>query len=124
MKISSFKDLVTWRESHKLAIMVYRATSNFPDTEKFGLANQIRRASVSISSNIAEGFSRQSLKEKINFYYISLGSLTEVQSQILLAKDLGFIENKTFDEVDTQTILVSRLYNGLIKSSKISLLNT
>ncbi|MEK7143547.1 MAG: four helix bundle protein [Patescibacteria group bacterium] len=118
MKISSFKDLVAWREAHKLAIMIYRETGSFPNSEQFGLVNQLRRASVSISSNIAEGFSRQSPKEKINFYYISLGSLTEVQNQILLAKDLGFIENKAFEVVDAQTISVSRLCNGLIKSSK------
>lgn len=109
---------MVWQEAHRLAIMVYKETASFPDNEKFGLTNQLRRASVSVPSNIAEGFCRQSPKEKINFYFISLGSLSEVQSQILIAKDLGYLNDTGFEKLDTQSVLVSRLCNGLIKSSR------
>src|SRR3989344_224377 len=86
-KIQSFTDLEVWRESHKLVLMVYKFTKNFPKNELFGLTSQLRRAVVSITSNIAEGFSRFSYKEKIQFYSIAFGSLTEVQNQLLISKD-------------------------------------
>ena len=100
-KITSFTDLAVWREGHKLVLAVYKLTRNFPEFEKFGLANQIQRAVISITSNIAEGFARHSNRENIQFYYMSLGSLTEVQNQLLIARDLGFINKKLFSEVAT-----------------------
>jgi len=117
-KIRSFTDLVVWKESHKLVLMIYETTKKFPKDELFGLTNQIRRASVSITSNIAEGFSRNSYKEKTQFYAISLGSLTEVQNQLLIARDTGFISKDVFDKIADQTVLISKLCNGLIKKSK------
>lgn len=90
-KIKSFTDLNTWKEAHKLVLLIYKITKQFPHEEQFGLTNQIRRAVVSITSNIAEGFSRSSYKEKSQFYSISLGSLTEVQNQLLIARDLKYI---------------------------------
>lgn len=118
-KIKSFTDLNCWQEGHKLALGIYRATSLFPRNEEFGLTSQIKRAVVSITSNIAEGFSRYSYKEKCQFYYISLGSVTEVQNQLLLAKDLGFIKEKdNFTNLANQTVILSKLINGLIKSTK------
>ena len=71
-------DLDAWREAHGLVLMIYKITKNFPKDEIYGLTNQLRRASVSITSNVAEGFSRQSYKEKIQFYYMTCGSVTEV----------------------------------------------
>lgn len=118
-KIRSFTDLNVWREGHKLVLMIYRATKTFPDNEKFGLINQIRRAIVSVTSNIAEGFSRKSKKEKTQFFYTALGSLTEVQNQLLIARDLGYLDAKTFNELAHQTVVVSKLLNGIIKSSKL-----
>lgn len=77
-KIQSFTDLNAWKEGHLLVILVYKITKSFPKDELFGIVNQMRRCAVSITSNIAEGFSRQTFKEKVQFYCISLGSLTEL----------------------------------------------
>lgn len=117
-KIQSFTDLIAWQEAHKLVLMIYQETKNFPRVEIFGLTNQMRRAAVSISSNIAEGFSRESYTEKNRFYRIAQGSVTELQNQLLVARDVGYIEKKIFHKVAEQTILVHKLINGLIKSSK------
>ncbi len=117
-KIRSFTDLDAWKEKHVLVLMVYSATKQFPKEEQFGLITQLRRAVVSITSNIAEGFSRSSYKEKSQFYSIALGSLTEAQNQILVAKDVGYMPQKEFDRITSQTITVSKIINGLIKSSR------
>ncbi len=117
-KIKSFTDLNTWKESHKLVLMIYRVTNQFPKKETFGLTNQIRRAVVSISSNIAEGFSRNTYKDKIQFYSIALGSLTETQNQLLVARDVGYLDKNTFKSIGEQTVVISKLCNGLIKSSR------
>ena len=117
-KIKSFTDLNTWKEDHKLVLMVYEVTKKFPKEEMFGLTNQLRRAVVSVTSNIAEGFSRQSYKEKTRFYSMSLGSTTEVQNQILIAKDVKYINNNEFQKIAQQTIIVHKLINGLIKGAK------
>lgn len=116
--IKSFTDLNAWKEGHQLVLAIYKMTKLFPSDEKFGLINQMQRASVSITSNIAEGFSRNSNKEKIQFYYTALGSLTEVQNQLLISKDLGYINLSQFKEISFQTVVVSKLINGLIKSLK------
>ena len=114
-KIKSFTDLITWKESHKLVLMIYKATKSFPKEEQFSLTDQIKRASVSISSNIAEGFSRRTKKDKIHFYYQALGSLTEVQNQILIARDVKYLKNNLFLEIANQTVSVSKLINSLLK---------
>ena len=116
--IRSFTDLNTWKEGHLLALTIYKMTKLFPSNENFGLTNQIQRAAVSITSNIAEGFYRHSNKEKIQFYYISLGSLTEVQNQLLISRDLGYIDPSLFNEIAAKTVIISKLLNGLIKSVK------
>ena len=116
--IKSFTDLNTWKEGHLLVLTIYKMTKLFPSNENFGLTNQIQRAAVSITSNIAEGFSRHSSKEKVQFYYTSLGSLTEVQNQLLISRDLGYIDPSLFNEIATKTVIVSKLLNGLIKSIK------
>ncbi len=116
--IQSFTGLIAWQEAHKLVLLVYRVTQTFPKEESFGLTNQLRRAAVSISSNIAEGFSRKSAKEKSQFYRMALGSLTEVQNQILISRDIQYVAKKEFDDIAQQTVIVSKLINGLIKSAK------
>lgn len=93
-------------------------TCKFPKEEMYGLTSQIRRAIVSFTSNIAEGFSRHSYKEKIQFYYTSLGSLTEVQNQLIISKDLGYIDGNLFQEIINKTIDLSKMMNGLIKKSQ------
>ncbi len=123
-KIKSFTDLVAWQEGHKLVLMVYEIIKQFPTKEKFGLISQISRAVVSITSNIAEGFSRRSNKEKIQFYHNTLGSLTEVQNQLLIAKDIKYINKDQFQNIANQSVKVHKLVNGLIKSCKLNKLNT
>ena len=100
-------------------INIYKVTKRFPKDEMFGLTSQIRRAAVSVTSNIAEGFSRKSYTEKIQFYFMALGSLTEVQNQLLVARDVLYIEKADFNSLAAQTVVVSKLLNGLIKKSKI-----
>lgn len=117
-KIKSFTDLNTWKEAHKLILFIYKITKNFPKEEQFGLTNQIRRAVVSVTSNIAEGFSRNSYKEKSQFYSMALGSLTEVQNQLVISRDLGYISKEIFVEVANSSVNVNKLLNGLIKKSK------
>jgi len=117
-KIQSFTDLLVWQESHKLVLMIYQATKNFPKEELFGLTSQLRRAVVSITSNIAEGFSRQGYKEKLQFYYMALGSLTESQNQLLIAKDLNYLEQIEFNKIAKQTISVHKLLNGFVAKTK------
>jgi len=118
-KIKSFTDLNAWREAHKLVIMVYKVTKNFPNKENFGLTSQMRRSSVSVSSNIAEGFSRATNKDKYQFYSIAHGSLTELQNQLLIARDVGYLEEENFNRVASHTVIVNKLINGLkrIKNS-------
>jgi four helix bundle protein len=121
-KIKSFSDLKTWQEGHKLVLMIYKITEDFPTKENFNLTLQMRRCAVSITSNIAEGFSRKSNKEKDRFYYVTLGSVTELQNQLMITRDLHYLMEEEFNQVAQQTTKVQKLINGLIKSSKI--LNT
>jgi len=90
-KIKSFTDLIAWGRGHQLVISIYRATNKFPQKEIFALTNQMCRSAISVTSNIAEGFSRKGDKEKIQFYYMSLGSLTELQNQLLIARDIDYL---------------------------------
>ncbi|MDD3774033.1 MAG: four helix bundle protein [Patescibacteria group bacterium] len=115
-KITSFTDLEVWKLGHELVLEIYRITKSFPKSEIYGLTNQMRRASVSITSNIAEGFGRKGYKEKIQFYYHSIGSLIEIKNQILIAKDLKYFKpEKDFIEKINS---VHKLLNGLITASK------
>jgi len=99
-------------------LMIYKATDKFPQKEIHSLTNQMRRSAVSVSSNIAEGFSRQSIKEKIQFFYTSKGSLTELQNQLLIARDVNYLDKGFFDEIAQQSVQVGKLITGLIKSLK------
>lgn len=117
-KIKSFTDLVAWQEAHKLVLMIYPLLKSFPKDELFGLTLQMKRAVISVTSNIAEGFSRGSYKEKVYFYYISLGSATEIQNQLLAARDLHYCTQLAFIKAADQSVIVNKLLNGLIKSSK------
>lgn len=118
-KIQSFKDLNVWREAHKLVLLVYKVTDNFPQKEIFSLTQQIRRSAVSITSNIAEGFSRQGIKEKVQFYSMAHGSLTELENQIYLSKDIAYISEGQYNEIYFQLTIVHKLLNAFIKSTKL-----
>src|ERR1035437_454789 len=94
--MKSFIELKVWAKAHQLVIQIYKITKDFPTEERFSLTNQIRRASVSIASNIAEGFQRSSNKVSRNFYDIADGSIEEVKYQLLLSKDLGYIKEQDY----------------------------
>lgn len=115
-KIKNFTDLNAWKEAHALVLEIYRLSSSFPKEEQFGLTAQLRRAGISITSNIAEGFSRSSLKEKVQFYSMALGSLTEVESQLITANDLGYFKRDGI--MHERLLTVNKLINGLIKKTR------
>ena len=91
MKTKSFRDLIVWQKSYKLVLEIYKITKGFPKTEIYGLSQQMRKASVSIPSNIAEGYGRKHKAEYEQFLSIAYGSLLEVETQYLLAADLRYI---------------------------------
>ncbi len=111
-RIQTFTDLIVWKEGHKLVIQVYKVTKNFPAEEIYGITSQIRRASVSVTSNIAEGFSRKNYKEKIQFYYVASASLSEVKNQLLISRDVGYLQveecNKLVEQIDSAHKLLNR----------------
>lgn len=117
-KISDFYHLNAWKESHKLVLMVYKLTEEFPKEERYGLTSQIRRAAVSITANIAEGFGRYHFADKVRFYLQARGSVKEVQSFIYLAKDLDYFEDSITKKLWKQSKRSEQLLNGLINSTK------
>lgn len=117
-KIRSFTDLNAWKEGHKLVLSVYSLTKKFPKEEIFALSNQMRRCVVSITSNIAEGFSRQTAKEKVQFYCIAQGSVTELQNQLLISRDVGFISQEKFSYSANLSVDVHKLVSGLMRSAQ------
>lgn len=93
-KIKDFTDLNAWKEAHKLTVKIYEVTNEFPADEKYSLTSQIRRCSASVGANIAEGFGRQTYKEKAQFYYLAQGSLLELKNFLYIAKDVKYIDKK------------------------------
>jgi four helix bundle protein len=112
---ASFKELVVWQRSVQLTAEIYRLTASFPPLERFGLTNQIRRASVSIASNIAEGYGRSTRGEYLQFLGYARGSICELQTQLIIATTLGFCPNKHVDPVETLSADVSRMLIALMK---------
>lgn len=117
-KIKSFTDLNVWREGHKLVLMVYKITKEFPKTETYSLIDQMRRAVASVTANIAEGFGRQTYKEKLQFYYLSQGSLTELKNFILIARDVGYLKERGFKSLVEQSNLTHQILQGFIQKTK------
>lgn len=118
VKINKFTDLEVWKEAHKLTLLVYEVTTQFPKEELYGLVSQLRRAAVSIESCIAEGFSRFHYKDRLNFYYDARGSVGEVQSQAIITKDLRFMSDIDFKSVFNQSEKVGVILGGLIRSTE------
>lgn len=113
-EIKTFRDLIAWQRSMQLAKDVYKATAAMPDSERFGLTAQMRRAAVSVPSNIAEGHGRLSLSDYVRFLRTSRGSLMELQTQLLLAEDIGFLRpNANLIDLLSET---DRVLQGLIRS--------
>lgn len=115
--IRSFTDLIVWQESHKLVLATYIQTKKFPKEELFSLTSQMRRAAISITSNIAEGFSRKGTREKIQFYTIAKGSLTELESQFLVARDIGCVNTLEFENIFKQITSTHKLLNAFIRKT-------
>lgn len=118
-QIKTFNDILAWQKAHKLVLQVYQLTNCFPSCEKYALANQIRRAVISVASNIVEGFKRKSIKDSLHFYNISEASLEEVKYQLLIAKDLEYINKEEYTNIKDTFNEVGRTLHGWIKSQKI-----
>ena len=114
--LKNYRDLKVWQKSYKLCLEVYRITTKFPTQERYGLTSQIRRSAVSIPSNIAEGYGRKTTTDYIRLLYISYGSLCELETQIYLAGDLGFISKVELDPLKHAIAEIERMSKKLIKS--------
>jgi len=112
----NFRELTVWQKAHDLALEVYRDTKGFPADERFGLTVQLRRAAVSIASNIAEGCGRGSDKDFARFLGIAAGSASEVEYQILLARDLGYLSDDDNGRLNSHVNEVKRILNSFIQS--------
>ena len=117
-KITSFTQLRTWQEARKFAVEIYKITEDLPAHERFGLVSQMHRAAVSVAANIAEGFSRNTANDKIRFYAMALGSLTEILSHAFIARDIGFLSATKLEYIDRQMTELHKMINGMMKSAK------
>jgi len=112
----AFEKLDVWKVAKDFSIEMYKITKHFPQEERFGLVSQMNRAAVSVASNIAEGSARKSRKDKANFYQIAYSSLMEVTSQLLIAKELGFIQEDNHKHLRSRIHELSNKLNALYKS--------
>lgn len=114
--LKSFTDLQVWQKAHDLTLEVYRATTNFPDSERFGVVSQLRRATASVPANIAEGFGRRTSKEFLQFLGVANGSLQEVRYFMLLSKDLRYLDDEEYRRLDSQCEAIGRMITALGRS--------
>jgi len=114
--LKNYKELKVWQRSYQLCLEIYKMTKRFPNEERYGLTSQIRRAAVSVLSNIAEGYGRKTTPEYIRFLYIAYGSNCEMETQILLSGDLGYIETDKLEILQEGIGEVERMLKALIKS--------
>lgn len=117
-RINTFRDLQVWQKAHQLVLKVYRLTKNFPTHEMYGLVSQLRRAIISASSNIVEGFHRKSVNDSLHFYNIADASLEEARYQLMVARDLGYINEMQYNEIETLAIDVSKKLRRWMQSQK------
>jgi len=116
--IRSYRDLLIWQKSMAMVTEIYRLSRSFPKEEIYGLTAQIRRAAVSIPSNIAEGFGRYSKTDYVRFLQIAAGSLFELQTQLEISRNLGFVEERLFNKFLAQTRELERMLGSLIVKLK------
>ena len=116
--METHKDLRVWQQGIEMVTSIYLMTKSFPKEEVFGLASQLRRASVSVPSNIAEGYARGTDKEKLHFLRISSGSMSEVETQLLLSLNLGYIDQEKYNKLSEIVTSVWKQLNSLITSLK------
>lgn len=117
VKIQNFTDLVAWQEAHQLVLKIYQLTGRFPKEKRFGLTDQLKRAALSITANIAEGFSRFHYKERLKFYYTARGSLSEIENGLIAARDLGLVQPGTYTDLFDRCEHGRAILNGLIKAT-------
>ncbi|ADQ81111.1 hypothetical protein Palpr_2982 [Paludibacter propionicigenes WB4] len=117
--MTSHKDLKVWQKGIELVKSIYEITQLFPSNEQFGLVSQMRRAAVSIPSNIAEGCGRNSDKELIHFLYIALGSASELETQIIISQELGFMQIEKSEQMQSLIFEIIKMTSSLIKSIRI-----
>ena len=116
MKVKHYSELIVWQKAMDIVIEIYRATESFPKTEVFGLVNQMRRAAVSIPSNIAEGQGRSTTKDFVHFLHIARGSLQELETQTIIAHRLNYFNQTTRDQLVTRVTEIAKILYGLIRS--------
>jgi len=114
--LKNYRELRVWQESYRLCLDIYRITKSFPKEEKYGLTNQVRRAAVSIPSHIAEGYGRKTIGEYTHSLYIAYGSECELDTQIQLCHDLGYIKSNELKGIEDKIKGVERMLKALIKS--------
>jgi four helix bundle protein len=115
-EIRSYRDLVAWRLAVDASVAVYRVTERFPDHERYGLTQQLRRAAVSIPSNVAEGWGRGASQDNHRFLRMARGSLYEVETQLVIAGKLGYLERETYKDLQINLEELGRVLAGLIRS--------
>lgn len=116
--MKTFRELIVWQKSMKLVTKIYELTKEFPKEENFGLTSQMRRSAVSLPSNIAEGYGRDSLKEFIRFLNIAISSLFELQTQIEISRDLRYLNEKKYNALHESSREVERMMSSLIRRLK------
>ena len=124
MTIQSYRDLEVWQKSRALVVRIYKLTASFPKEEKLGLSSQLRRAAISIPSNIAEGRSRRATRDYIRFLDIAYGSMAEVETQLFIACDLEYVTNKKIGLLLADYEELGRMLNGLINSLEKKILSS
>lgn len=120
MGAQHFKQLTVWQEAKRLVLTVYELTGNFPKEEQYVLTAQMRRAAISVTSNIAEGFGRKTSKDKEHFYVMANGSLAELENQVLLAESLGYFNESHVLKAQKQLSGTGQLLNGLLRAHRRS----
>lgn len=127
MKVYSFEKLDCWQQARQLAVWTYNATKHFPSEEKFGITSQMRRAAISVASNIAEGTSRKTAKDQSHFSTIAYSSTIELLNDLIISNDLGYLEKENYlqgkDLIEKQTLLIAGLRKSQQKISFRSFLN-
>ena len=118
MRVFSFEKLIAWQKGRELAVLIYKTTKQFPKDELFGLTSQMRRCSISIASNLAEGSGRISFKDKARFTEIAYSSSLELLNQLILSNDLEYINEKEYTHIREKVLEVNMLIDGLYRSQK------
>lgn len=113
--IKTFRDLKVWQKGMELCLLIYQSTEEFPDREKFGLTSQMRRCSVSIPSNIAEGYRRKSTKDYIRFLQITIGAIYELQTQTEISEKLKYLNREATIQINSKSNEIERMLSSLIQ---------